>query len=121
LGWSDYRLTNYSSIERWWEIVFSAYLLVSLQASNFQLLAAHPVKSQPQHPAAPSQLDTSQLTLPWKQHPWWENGMTQEKFPQQFKIAHSTLYFLLFNLSLVRGVSHSWLARKVLRINPINR
>jgi hypothetical protein len=24
----------------WWEIVFSAYLLVSLQASNFQLLAA---------------------------------------------------------------------------------
>lgn len=40
LGWSDYRLTNYSSIERWWEIVFSAYLLVSLQASNFQLLAA---------------------------------------------------------------------------------
>jgi len=40
--------------------------------------------------------------------------MTQEKFPQQFKIAPSTLYFLLFNLSLVRGVSHSWLATKVL-------
>ena len=39
--------------------------------------------------------------------------MTQEKFPQQFKIAPST-YFLLFNLSLVRGVSHSWLATKVL-------
>ncbi len=24
------------SIERWWELVFSAYLLVSIQASNFQ-------------------------------------------------------------------------------------
>ncbi|HCF30756.1 MAG TPA: IS701 family transposase, partial [Cyanobacteria bacterium UBA11049] len=26
LGWADFRLTDYNSIERWWEIVFSAYL-----------------------------------------------------------------------------------------------
>lgn len=26
LGWTDYRLTDYPSIERWWEIVMSAYL-----------------------------------------------------------------------------------------------
>jgi SRSO17 transposase len=32
LGWADYRLTDYASIERWWELVFSAYLLVSLQS-----------------------------------------------------------------------------------------
>ncbi len=31
LGWADHRLTDYSAIERWWELVFSAYLLVSLQ------------------------------------------------------------------------------------------
>jgi SRSO17 transposase len=29
-GWADHRLTNYSAIERWWELVFSAYLMVSL-------------------------------------------------------------------------------------------
>jgi SRSO17 transposase len=31
LGWADFRLTDYTSIERWWEIIFSAYLLVSLK------------------------------------------------------------------------------------------
>jgi SRSO17 transposase len=32
LGWADFRLTNYSDIEKWWEIVASAYLLVSLHS-----------------------------------------------------------------------------------------
>ncbi len=32
LGWADFRLTHYSQIEKWWEIVFSAYLLVSLHS-----------------------------------------------------------------------------------------
>lgn len=31
LGWADYRVTHYAQIERWWEIVSSAYLMVSLQ------------------------------------------------------------------------------------------
>ena len=32
LGWADFRLTNYQQIEKWWELVMSAYFLVSLQA-----------------------------------------------------------------------------------------
>ncbi|MGE5656381.1 MAG: transposase, partial [Actinomycetota bacterium] len=40
LGWSDYRLTDYHSIERWWELVYSVYLLVSLQSHNFQISGA---------------------------------------------------------------------------------
>ncbi len=36
LGWADFRLTDYASISRWWEIVYSAYLLVSMQATSFQ-------------------------------------------------------------------------------------
>ena len=31
LGWADNRLTEYEDIEKWWEIVCSAYLMVSLQ------------------------------------------------------------------------------------------
>jgi SRSO17 transposase len=31
LGWADYRVTHYAQIERWWEIVSSTYLMVSLQ------------------------------------------------------------------------------------------
>lgn len=36
LGWADYRLTDYPSIERWWELVFSAYEMVSLQTPSLQ-------------------------------------------------------------------------------------
>lgn len=38
LGWADYRVTNYAEIERWWEIVFSAYLLVSFHCPVFHSL-----------------------------------------------------------------------------------
>ena len=41
LGWADYRLTDAHSIERWWELVMCAYLLVSLQAPA---LAAAPAR-----------------------------------------------------------------------------
>lgn len=32
LGWTDYRFTGFSEIEKWWEMIFSAYLMVSLEA-----------------------------------------------------------------------------------------
>jgi len=36
LGWADFRLTEYAAIARWWELVCSAYLLVSLHCRPFQ-------------------------------------------------------------------------------------
>jgi SRSO17 transposase len=38
LGWADFRLTSYPDIEKWWEIVCSAYLLVSLHAQALSTL-----------------------------------------------------------------------------------
>jgi len=32
LGWTDYRFTGFSEIEKWWEMIFSVYLMVSLKA-----------------------------------------------------------------------------------------
>jgi len=32
LGWADFRVTDYAQIEKWWEIVMSAYLMVSLHS-----------------------------------------------------------------------------------------
>ena len=32
LGWADFRLSRYESIEKWWQLVSSVYLLVSLFA-----------------------------------------------------------------------------------------
>ncbi|CDN14591.1 Mobile element protein [Richelia intracellularis] len=32
LGWTDYRFTNFQHIERWWEIIFSVYTMISLNS-----------------------------------------------------------------------------------------
>jgi SRSO17 transposase len=34
LGWADFRLTPYPHIEKWWEIVCSAYLMIGLYTSS---------------------------------------------------------------------------------------
>ena len=68
---ADYRLTDYASIQRWWELVFSAYLLVSLQAQNFQTLADEPLCTQSTQLTSPSR-----LIAEFQQHPWWEDGTT---------------------------------------------
>lgn len=60
LGWADFRVTHYEQIERWWEVVSSAYLLVSLQFQGLD-------------DKAPALLDESQLDLltRFAQHPGW--------------------------------------------------
>ncbi len=59
LGWADYRVTDYAEIERWWEIVCSAYLLVS-----FHCLAFRPSDQAPQ--ATPVEH--------FSEHRWWDPG-----------------------------------------------
>jgi SRSO17 transposase len=67
LGWHDYRLTDYASMERWWELIFSAYLLVSFHAEEFK----HYQQSQDNHaPPSPTHL------LPFSQHCDWKLGTT---------------------------------------------
>lgn len=65
LGWADFRVTDYSSIERWWEIVLSAYLLISWHANDFrtQALAGHTQS-------------TSTSKISFESHPRWESGTT---------------------------------------------
>jgi SRSO17 transposase len=71
LGWADFRLTDYASIERWWEIIFSAYLLVSIQASYFQFHHQSSTTST----LGVSTCTDSNLT-PYSKHPYWESGTT---------------------------------------------
>ncbi len=35
LGWTDYRFTNFQHIEKWWEIIFSVYTMISLNSQAF--------------------------------------------------------------------------------------
>ncbi|MGF2011316.1 IS701 family transposase, partial [Nostoc sp. DedVER01b] len=71
LGWADFRLTDYASIERWWEIIFSAYLLVSIQASYFQFHQQSSTTST----VGVSTCTDSNLAV-YSKHPYWESGTT---------------------------------------------
>ena len=60
LGWADYRLTAYAAIERWWELVSSVYLLISLHTPLFQMTPTSPLPN-----------------LAWSrvaQHPGWRSA-----------------------------------------------
>ncbi|WP_088889803.1 IS701 family transposase [Leptolyngbya ohadii] len=67
LGWHDYRLTDYKSIERWWEIIFSAYLVVSLHADVFKRC---------QQGEGDEAAESTVHPLPFGQHRDWEMGTT---------------------------------------------
>ena len=54
LGWADFRMTRYAQIEKWWELVMSAFLMVSLFADAFN----------DTYPFAHQQ---------FAQHPWWNS------------------------------------------------
>jgi SRSO17 transposase len=71
LGWADFRLTNYAQIEKWWEMVMSAYLLVSLHTNALQ---------QPQvQPSIQQNAQSQAIALKLAQHPGWKqaNGWKQ--------------------------------------------
>jgi SRSO17 transposase len=77
LGWADFRLTHYSQIEKWWEIVFSAYLLVSLHSE--QLLNFPP-----------------QSESRFSSHPWWDQGNGWNSILNNLRLILQP--FTLFNL-----------------------
>ena len=77
LGWADFRLTHYSRIEKWWEIVMSAYLLVSLHGE--QLLNLPP-----------------QSESKFSSHPWWEYSNSWNSILNNLRLILQP--FTLFNL-----------------------
>lgn len=90
LGWADFRVTDYHSIKRWWELVMSSYLLVSIQANYFQLqtVTSH----------SDSQDSTLQFSVsyPFSQHPWWEIGHNWKSSLNNLRLIIQPLIF--FNL-----------------------
>lgn len=72
LGWADYRLTDAHSIERWWELVMCAYLLVSLQAPAL----AAPAQAAPDPALSTgSPAETSQHPA-WTEDTSWKHRLT---------------------------------------------
>ncbi|MGL5509700.1 MAG: IS701 family transposase [Microcoleaceae cyanobacterium] len=61
LGWADFRVTNYSQIQKWWELVMSAYLLVCLHSDSFNPLVIPTPEIYQKH-------DWFDLGQGWKNH-----------------------------------------------------
>ncbi|MBE9041126.1 IS701 family transposase [Oscillatoriales cyanobacterium LEGE 11467] len=70
LGWTDYRFTKFEQIERWWEIIFSAYLMVSLRTQPFaeihQLSQPKTIKKTAINELLPSE---------WNSERAWKNSL----------------------------------------------
>lgn len=60
LGWADFRVSDYAQIEKWWELVMSAYLLVGLHSQQLNKMGslAHPLGHHP-------------MTSRFRHHPDW--------------------------------------------------
>lgn len=83
LGWSDYRVTDYQQIEKWWEIIFSAYLLVSFQTEAFKKL------SQPEEDSL-AYNQNHQFTL----HPWWQSDLAWKNVLNNLRLIIQPKIFL---------------------------
>ena len=85
LGWADFRVTDYSQISKWWEIVMSAYLMVSLhsQALNNYL------ESELNTPTDP-------VVAKFPEHDWWDFGKGWKNLLNNLRLVIQT--FIFFNL-----------------------
>ena len=62
LGWADFRLTNYADIQKWWELVMCAYLMVCLHNVPF-------------NPSVASVPETYQQHSLWDSGKGWKNAL----------------------------------------------
>ena len=69
LGWTNYRLTDFQNIEKWWEIIFSVYLMISLNSQVF-------VQRQPQGTeSSNSEPSDCHLHQHWNHKGGWKNTL----------------------------------------------
>jgi SRSO17 transposase len=85
LGWADFRVTDYSQIQKWWEIVMSAYLLVSLHAQVLNNTPAQGV-NQPIDP----------VVNKFREHDWWDKGQGWKNLLNNLRLVIQP--FMFFNL-----------------------
>lgn len=96
LGWADFRLSCYENVEKWWEIVSSAYLLISLF-------------TPPWKNSAPLLVETSAkpVTEYLVQHPDWDYRTGWKNFLNNLRLINSAFRVFQSHPTLVKGVSHS--------------
>jgi SRSO17 transposase len=85
LGWADFRITNYSQIQKWWEIVMSAYLMVSLHSQVLSNTDGQGVNKL-----------TSFVVNKLRKHEWWDKGLGWKNILNNLRLIIQP--FTFFNL-----------------------
>ena len=85
LGWADFRVTDYAQIRKWWEIVMSAYLLVSLHTSVF-----NPSQASQENNRA------SSVTAKFSYHQGWNEQMSWKHLLNNLRLVIQP--WVMFNL-----------------------
>nr|WP_244422020.1 hypothetical protein [Ktedonobacter racemifer] len=70
LGWADYRVTDSRSIERWWELVCCAYMLVSLYSPVFHHQTRAWLEPLPQ--GSSKEVAPEAASDRFSEHVWWD-------------------------------------------------
>lgn len=83
LGWADFRVTDYGQIEKWWELVMSAYLLVSLHTSVLQPAGLQKDKS--------SSSEVNELFI---SHRYWDQGEGWKSWLNNLRLILQPFVFL---------------------------
>ena len=85
LGWADFRVTDYAQIQKWWEVVMSAYLIVSLHSTSL-------------YPQSDFQEDNKLSVVVKKisRHPWWDEKTGWKNLLNNLRLVLQP--FVLFNL-----------------------
>jgi len=64
LGWTDYRFTDFASIEKWWELILSAYLMISLHTP--------PLRQSTESVTPDPDTDNDHSLLRMSKPPYWQ-------------------------------------------------
>jgi SRSO17 transposase len=85
LGWADFRVTDYAQIQKWWEVVMSAYLTLSLHSTSL-------------YPQSDFQGNNklSVVVKKFSLHPWWDEGTGWKNLLNNLRLVLQP--FVLFNL-----------------------
>ena len=88
LGWTDYRFTNFKEINKWWEIIFCAYLMISLNPQALRSLNSSNLPN----------FKDSQTNIDLTSHPQWNHQIGWKNVLNNLRLLlqPSLLFWLIF-------------------------
>ncbi len=106
LGWTDYRFTHFKDIEKWWEIIFCVYTMISLNSSAF--LALNQLAQIPTQRQKSDWVDFSNHQQ-WNHASTWKNVLNNLRLVVQPLLLFWLIYpwlDILPNSNLLLGFNH---------------